>query len=249
MRSRGDTDCYTEDYIRMCSPQEQTFFQVNDSHEAAIKMTEDSVSRRPMATDKSYFYFTTAFLSVCLVFALATIMILIVQKTGPTPEKPGNTLHFVGGNDSELFLRILKNVPFKTAAAYMRALKPNNTELKWTEYGVRQDIQFHEGIPVIQTQGLYLIFCHLNFNIHNCSGDTIDIKLQMFVNGDPRRQTIDTLCTSNEVSKRIYKEFFQLFLEYLNVNDRISVQIDKYQYLDFAVLPNENVLGVFRYSN
>uniref|UniRef100_A0A7M4F2B6 TNF superfamily member 8 n=1 Tax=Crocodylus porosus TaxID=8502 RepID=A0A7M4F2B6_CROPO len=219
----------------MCSPQEQTFFQVNDSHEAAIKMTEDSVSRRPMATDKSYFYFTTAFLSVCLVFALATIMILIVQKTVR--------------NDSELFLRILKNVPFKTAAAYMRALKPNNTELKWTEYGVRQDIQFHEGIPVIQTQGLYLIFCHLNFNIHNCSGDTIDIKLQMFVNGDPRRQTIDTLCTSNEVSKRIYKEFFQLFLEYLNVNDRISVQIDKYQYLDFAVLPNENVLGVFRYSN
>ncbi|KYO23171.1 tumor necrosis factor ligand superfamily member 8 [Alligator mississippiensis] len=176
-------------------------------------------------------------------------MILIVQKTGPTPEKPGNTLHFVGGNDSELFLRILKNVPFKMAAAYMRALKPNNTELKWTEYGVRQDIQIHEGIPVIQTQGLYLIFCHLNFNIHNCSGDTIDIKLQMFVNGDHRRQTIDTLCTSNEVSKRIYKEFFQLFLEYLNVNDRISVQIDKYQYLDFAVLPNENVLGVFRYSN
>lgn len=65
----------------MCSPQEQTFFQVNDSHEAAIKMTEDSVSRRPVATNKSYFYFTTAFLSVCLVFALATIMILIVQKT------------------------------------------------------------------------------------------------------------------------------------------------------------------------
>lgn len=79
--SSGDTEQYPESYIRMCSAQEQTLFQVKDSHESAMHENEDTVSRRLGATNKTSLYFTIATLVVLLVFALATIMVLVVQRT------------------------------------------------------------------------------------------------------------------------------------------------------------------------
>lgn len=79
--SRGDTEQHLESYIRMGSAQEQTLFQVKDSHESAMHVNEDSVSRRLGATNKTCLYFIIATLVALLVFALATIMVLVVQRT------------------------------------------------------------------------------------------------------------------------------------------------------------------------
>lgn len=65
----------------MCSAQEQTLFQVKDSHESAMHVSEDTVSRRLGATNKTCLYFIIATLATLLVFALATIMVLVIQRT------------------------------------------------------------------------------------------------------------------------------------------------------------------------
>lgn len=79
--SRGDTDQYPDSYIRRCLAQEQTLFQMKDSHESAMHVNEDSVSRRLGATNKTFLYFIIATLVALLVFALATIMVLVIRRT------------------------------------------------------------------------------------------------------------------------------------------------------------------------
>ncbi|XP_009576941.1 PREDICTED: tumor necrosis factor ligand superfamily member 8, partial [Fulmarus glacialis] len=66
----------------MCSAQEQTLSQVKDSHDSAMHVNEDTVSRRLGASNKTCLYFIIATLVVLLIFALATIMVLVVQRTG-----------------------------------------------------------------------------------------------------------------------------------------------------------------------
>ncbi|NXW15990.1 TNFL8 factor, partial [Circaetus pectoralis] len=228
-----------------CSAQEQTLFQVKDSHESAMHENEDTVSRRLGATNKTSLYFTIATLVVLLVFALATIMVLVVQRT----EWSLNLL-FPSGNTSEDYLRILQNVPTKRAAAYMRVSNPvNSSKLSLVEKGICEDIQCKSEELVIRKQGLYLIYCHLNFHFPNCSNSPTDLKIELLVNDKVDRQTLSTWCASETCQEKTFKTLFQLHLTYLNVKDRISVTLNHPKFLNEISLPNENVLGVLRYSD
>ncbi|XP_075628455.1 tumor necrosis factor ligand superfamily member 8 isoform X1 [Balearica regulorum gibbericeps] len=234
----------------MCSAQEQTLFQVKDSHESAMHVNEDTVSRRLGATNKTYLYFIIATLVALLVFALATIMVLVVQKTAADPAMEAIAKPISTGNTSEDYLRILQNVPTKTAAAYMRVSNPvNSSKLSLFEKGICKDIQCKREELVIQKQGVYLIYCHLNFHFPNCSNSPTDLKIELLVNDKVNRQTLSTWCTSETCQEKTFKTLFYLHLTYLNVKDRISVTLNHPKFLNEISLPNENVLGVLRYSD
>ncbi|NXT95799.1 TNFL8 factor, partial [Anhinga rufa] len=154
------------------------------------------------------------------------------------------------GNTSEDSLRILQNIPTKTAAAYMRVSNPvNSSKLSLTEKGICEDIQCKSEELVIQKQGLYLIYCHLNFYFPNCSNNPIDLKIEILVNDKVNRQTLSTCCASETCQEKTFTTLFQLHLTYLNVKDRISVTLNHPKFLNEISLPNENVLGVLRYSD
>ncbi|NXE75041.1 TNFL8 factor, partial [Cochlearius cochlearius] len=227
------------------SAQEQTLFQVKDSHESAMHVNEGTVSRRLGATSKTCLYFIIATLGVLLVFALATIMVLVVQRM----EWSLNLL-FPSGNTSEDYLSILQNVPTKGAAAYMRVSNPvNSSKLSLVEKGICEHIQCKSEELVIQKQGLYLIYCHLNFHFPNCSNSPTDLKIELLVNDKVNRQTLSTWCASETSQEKTFKTLFQLHLTNLNVKDRISVTLNHPKFLNEVSLPNDNVLGVLCYSD
>ncbi|NXX12445.1 TNFL8 factor, partial [Podargus strigoides] len=237
-----------------CSTQEQTLFQVKDSHESAMHVNEDTVSRRLGATNKTCLYFIIATLVALLVFALATIIVLVVQRTYKKKTNNKNqewslNLLFPSGNTSEDYLRILQDIPIKTATAYMRVSHPvNSSKLSLVEKGICEDIQCKSEEVVIQKQGLYLIYCHLNFHFPSCSNRPIDLKIEFLVNDKVNRQTLSTWCESETCKERTFKTLFQLHLTYLDVKDRISVTLNHPKFLNVISLPNDNVLGVLRYS-
>ncbi|KAF1622701.1 Tumor necrosis factor ligand superfamily member 8, partial [Eudyptes chrysolophus] len=235
-----------------CSAQEQTLFQVKDSHESAMHVNEDTVSRRLGATNKTYLYFIIATLVALLIFALATIMVLVIQRTYKKKKNQEWSLNllFPSGNTSEDYLRILQNVPTKRAAAYMRVSNPvNSSKLILVEKGICEDIQCKSEELVIQKQGLYLIYCHLNFHFPNCSNSPTDLKIEFLVNDKVNRQTLSTWCASETCQEKTFKTLFLLHLTYLDVKDRISVTLNHPKFLNEISLPNENVLGVLRYSD
>ncbi|KAF1582483.1 UNVERIFIED_CONTAM: Tumor necrosis factor ligand superfamily member 8, partial [Eudyptes pachyrhynchus] len=235
-----------------CSAQEQTLFQVKDSHDSAMHVNEDTVSRRLGATNKTYLYFIIATLVALLIFALATIMVLVIQRTYKKKKNQEWSLNllFPSGNTSEDYLRILQNVPTKRAAAYMRVSNPvNSSKLSLVEKGICEDIQCKSEELVIQKQGLYLIYCHLNFHFPNCSNSPTDLKIEFLVNDKVNRQTLSTWCASETCQEKTFKTLFLLHLTYLDVKDRISVTLNHPKFLNEISLPNENVLGVLRYSD
>uniref|UniRef100_A0A8C8SPQ3 TNF superfamily member 8 n=1 Tax=Pelusios castaneus TaxID=367368 RepID=A0A8C8SPQ3_9SAUR len=212
----------------------------------AMNVTEDAVSRRLSASHKTYFYFTTASLTVCLVFALATIMVLIVQRKVSHIQLFSLVLLFFPlseKNDLEVVFTALQNASFKKAAAYM---KVNSPKLKWTD-DVLQNIMYNgKGDLVIQTPGWYLVYCKLQFHVTNFSSNPTDLQLDLLINNSTNRQTLNTPCPS---SNHIYQALSTLQLLKLRANDFISVKTCQYKYLDLSFLPNDSVLAVLRYSD
>ncbi|NXL92755.1 TNFL8 factor, partial [Alectura lathami] len=233
-----------------CSAQEQTLFQVKDSHESAMHVSEDTVSRRLGATNKTCLYFIIAALVVLLVFALATIMVLVIQRTAADPATEGSREPIRKGNTSEDYKGILQNIPTNGAAAYMRVSNPvNGSKLSLVEKGVCDNIQCKSEELVILKRGLYLIYCHLNLHFANCSRSPTDLKIELLVNNKVSRQTLSTWCASDTCQGKTFKTLFQLHLTYLEVEDRISVTLNHPKFLNEIYLPNDNVLGVLRYRD
>ncbi|KGL83308.1 Tumor necrosis factor ligand superfamily member 8, partial [Tinamus guttatus] len=230
--------------------QEQTLFQVKDSHESAMHVTEDTIPRRLGATNKMCLYFIIATLVALLVFALATIMVLVIQRTATDPAAEGVAKPIRTGNTSEEYLSILHSVPFNTAIAYMRVSNPvNSSKLSLIEKGICDDIQCKREELVIEKQGLYLIYCHLNFYFANCSNNPTDLKIELLVNDKINRQMLSTWCASDTCREKSFKTLFLLHLTQLKTKDRISVRLNQPEFLNVVFLPNENVLGVLRYSD
>ena len=125
----------------------------------------------------------------------------------------------------------------------------NSSKLSLVEKGICEDIHCKSEELVIREQGVYLIYCHLNFHFPNCSNSPIDLKIELLVNDKVNRQTLSTLCASETCQEKTFKTLFQLHLTYLNVKDRISVTLNHPKFLNEISLPNENVLGVLRYSD
>ncbi|NWI86148.1 TNFL8 factor, partial [Pitta sordida] len=233
-----------------CQAQEQTVFQVKDSLESAMNVNEDNVSRRLGATNKVYFYFIIAILVALLVFALATIMVLVVQRTEADPAVEGIKKPIRMGNTFEDYSRILQHVPTTKAAAYVRvSSSENSSKLSLVEKGICENIQCKSEELMIREKGVYLIYCHLNFHFPNCSTSPTDLKIELLVNDRVDRQTLSTWCASETCQEKTFKTLFQLHLTYLNVEDRISVALNHPEFLNEDSLPNENVLGVLRYSD
>lgn len=125
----------------------------------------------------------------------------------------------------------------------------NSSKLSLIEKGICEDIQCKSEELVIQKQGLYLIYCHLNFHFDNCTKDPRDLNIELLVNDEINRQTLSTWCASDTCQNKTFKTLFQLHLTHLNVKDRISVRLNRPEFLNVVSLPNENVLGVLRYSD
>ncbi|KAG6933916.1 tumor necrosis factor superfamily member 8, partial [Chelydra serpentina] len=100
-----------------------------------------------------------------------------LQKNAGSKPANGNEtaiviyLLFPPGNEFEPVFTTLQNASFKKAAAYMTVSKPiNSPKLKWTKKRILQDITYNSnGDPVIQTPGLYLVYCNLHFHLTNFS--------------------------------------------------------------------------------
>ncbi|NXO22550.1 TNFL8 factor, partial [Cisticola juncidis] len=152
------------------------------------------------------------------------------------------------GNTFEDYLRILQNVPHKEVA-YMRVSSTvNSSRLSLVEKGLCESVQCKREELEIKNQGVYLIFCHLNFQFPKCSKSPIDLKIELLVNGTVVRQTLSTLCTSETCQDKTFQTLLQLHLTQLEVHDRLSVTLNHPEFLNDISLPNENVLGVLRYS-
>ncbi|XP_011947314.1 PREDICTED: tumor necrosis factor ligand superfamily member 8 isoform X2 [Cercocebus atys] len=119
--------------------------------DTATHVPAGSVASHLETTSRSYFYFTTATLALCLVFTVATIMVLVVQRTDSIPNSPDN-IPLRGGNCSEDLLCILKRAPFKKSWAYLQVAKHlNKTKLSWNKDGILHGVRYQDGNLVIQS--------------------------------------------------------------------------------------------------
>ncbi|XP_020730069.1 tumor necrosis factor ligand superfamily member 8 [Odocoileus virginianus] len=218
------------------------------SHDTAMHVPAGSVTSHWGATGRGYFCFTTASLALCLVFAVATIMVLVVQKTDSIPNPLGQ-FPLKGGNCSEDISCILERAPFKKSWAYLQVSKHiNKSKLSWNKDGIIHGVRYQDGNLVIQFPGWYFIICQLQFLV-KCPEHSVDLKLELLINKDVKKQTLVTVCESGVQTKNIYQNLSQFLLEHLQVNTTISVEVDKFQYVDTNTFPLENVLSVFLYSS
>ncbi|NXU85626.1 TNFL8 factor, partial [Xiphorhynchus elegans] len=154
------------------------------------------------------------------------------------------------GNTFEDYSGILQSIPTKRAAAYMRVSSAvNSSKLSLVEKGICEDMQCKSEELVIKEQGVYLIYCHLNFHFPNCSNSPTDLKIELLVNDRVDRQTLSTWCASESCQGQTFKTLFQLHLTHLKEKDRVSVALNHPKFLNEVSLPNDNVLGVLRYSD
>ncbi|KAF6328287.1 TNF superfamily member 8 [Rhinolophus ferrumequinum] len=227
---------------------QQAFNRVAPAQDTAMHVPAGSVTNHLGTTSRSYFYFTMATLALCLVFAVATIMVLVVQKTDSISTSTGQ-FSLKGGNCSEDISCILKRAPFKKSWAYLQASKHiNKPELTWNKDGIVHGVTHQDGNVVIQFPGWYFIVCQLQFLV-KCTKGSVDLKLELLINTDVKKQTLVTVCESGVQTKSIYQNLSQFLLEHLQVNTTISVRVDKFQYVDTNTFPLENVLSVFLYSS
>ncbi|NXQ41262.1 TNFL8 factor, partial [Catharus fuscescens] len=232
-----------------CQGQEQTLSQVKDSRESAMNVNEDTVTNRLGATNKVCLYFIIAILGALLVFALAAIMVLVVQRTVDDPAMEGIKKPIRTGNNFEDYLKTLWSVPGKRAAAYMRVSSTaNSSKLSLVEKGICEAMDCNGEELVVKEEGLYFIFCHLNFHFPNCSKSPIDLKIELLVNNKVDTQMLSTFCASETCQDKTFKTLLQLHLTNLKKDDQISVTLNHPQFLNDVFLPNENVLGVLRYN-
>lgn len=227
---------------------QRTLNPLAPSQDTAMHVPAGSVTSPWGTTGRGYFCFTTASLALCLVFAVATIMVLVVQKTDSIPNPLGQ-FPLKGGNCSEDISCILKRAPFKKSWAYLQVSKHiNKTQLSWNKDGIIHGVRYQDENLVIQFPGWYFIICQLQFLV-KCPEHAVDLKLELLINKDVKKQTLVTVCESGAQTKNIYQNLSQFLLEHLQVNTTISVKVDKFQYVDTNTFPLENVLSLFLYSS
>ncbi|XP_076999828.1 tumor necrosis factor ligand superfamily member 8 [Tamandua tetradactyla] len=227
----------------------QTLNRVAPFRDPAMHGPSDSVSSHLGSPIRSYFYFTTATLALSLVFAVATIMVLVVQRTDSIPKQPDN-FPLKGGNCSEDMFCTLKRSPFKESWAYLQVSKHlNKTKLSWNKDGIVHGVRYQDGDLVIQSAGWYFIVCQLQFLVTKCPENSVDLKVELLINEVVKRQALVTVCESGVHTKNIYQNLSQFLLEYLHVSSTIAVKVEKFQYVDTNTFPLENVLSIFLFSS
>lgn len=84
---------------------QQALNSVAPSQDTAMHVPAGSVASHLGTTSRSYFYFITATLALCLIFAVATIMVLVVQRTDSISNPPDNA-PLKGGKTLELGITV-----------------------------------------------------------------------------------------------------------------------------------------------
>ncbi|XP_012624257.2 tumor necrosis factor ligand superfamily member 8 [Microcebus murinus] len=226
----------------------QALSQGAPPRDAAMHEPAGSVAGHLGTASRRYFYFTTAMLALCLVLTATTIMVLTVRRTDAIPNPPDN-FPLKGGNCSEDLFCILKRAPFKKSWAYLQVSKHlNQTKLSWNKDGIIHGVRYQDGDLVIQFPGWYFIICQLQFLVQ-CPNHSVDLKLELLINSEAKKQAVVTVCESEVQTKNIYQNLSQFLLDYLQVNTTISVKVDKFHYVDTDTFPLENVLSIFLYSS
>ncbi|CAI5794377.1 tumor necrosis factor ligand superfamily member 8 [Podarcis lilfordi] len=229
----------------------KAFMQVNCPQEATRDMTEESVTRKFSAPIQTYFCFAIISLTICLLASLGTIVVLVLQRTGSTTEYDGHQGRekCVPWKISAEALKGLQTMASEKAAAYLQVLRPiNQSELRWINEGILYNIHYNHGRLVIQTPGMYFIYCHLHFYIAECKGGEITIKLEILVNTSVARSTLLTLCSSQKTFRDKRQDLFVTLLAELKKGNTIGVQVNEFSYVDVSDFPENNVFGAFKYT-
>ncbi|XP_001368238.2 tumor necrosis factor ligand superfamily member 8 [Monodelphis domestica] len=233
----------------MSSVPRQTSLQLNASLEAAMNVSEGTVTRQLRATSRTYYYFTTATLVLCLIFSLATIMVLVVQRKEPILQPP-DMFPLKGENCSLDSLNILKRSLRTESSAYLHvSTQINSSKLTWNKDGILHGIGYHDGNLIIQSPGWYIIYCQLQFVVPDCPDNTIDLKLELLINDQSKKQTTVTVCESKTATKNIYRNLSQFLLKDLEVNNTVSVKVKEFQYVDVYTFPHDSVLAILKYRD
>lgn len=248
---------------------QQALHRVAPSQDTTMHVPAGSDTSHLGSTSRSCVFFTTATLALCLIFAMATIMVLVVQRTkystNPQVEEPNlaqrlllDNVHnspdkfFLQGvleNCSEDILCILKKSPFMKSRAYLQVSKHiNKSKLSWNEDGIIYGVKYQNGSLVIQSPGLYFIICQLQFVVKYPT-QPVDLKMALLINNDVKRQALVTVGESGMQTKNIYQNLFLFLLENLQINNTISIQVDNFQYVDTDTFPLDNVLSIFSYGS
>ncbi|XP_020668913.3 tumor necrosis factor ligand superfamily member 8 [Pogona vitticeps] len=226
------------------SPEKSSFIQMISPQEESKDMTKGSVPRQSNAPIHTYLCFIVASLTLCLLVALGTIVILALQRTGSVAPCDGPQRAPMDGEAT----RSTQTMMLNKAMAYLQVLKPiNQSQLRWNKDGLLYNIRYDEGNLVIQSPGTYFIYCHLQYFVPKCESSVIDLSLRLLVNNVPMKETVLTLCSSRETIVGVNHDIFAVLMMELNEGSRVSVEISPFTYLDADNIPSSNVLGAFKY--
>ncbi|KAF7241058.1 Tumor necrosis factor ligand superfamily member 8 [Varanus komodoensis] len=137
----------------------------------------------------------------------------------------------------------------KKAAAYLQVLTPvNQSQLKWMRDSILYNMKYNDGNLVIQIPGMYFVYCHLYFYVAQCESDEMDVKVKLLHGKKILKESVVTLCSSQQKSGGLTHDRFLGLLVHLEKGDQISVEIDPFNHLETNIFPKNNVLGAFRYD-
>ncbi|XP_044295655.1 tumor necrosis factor ligand superfamily member 8 [Varanus komodoensis] len=233
--------------------EQKPFLPVNPP-EVARDMTEESVSRQIGAPVHTYLYFIIASLTICLLATLGTILVLVLQQTGSTAQCGRRSAEVEGKQaikrESEEALKFEESPTApKKAAAYLQVLTPvNQSQLKWMRDSILYNMKYNDGNLVIQIPGMYFVYCHLYFYVAQCESDEMDVKVKLLHGKKILKESVVTLCSSQQKSGGLTHDRFLGLLVHLEKGDQISVEIDPFNHLETNIFPKNNVLGAFRYD-
>uniref|UniRef100_A0A8D2LNN3 TNF superfamily member 8 n=1 Tax=Varanus komodoensis TaxID=61221 RepID=A0A8D2LNN3_VARKO len=218
--------------------EQKPFLPVNPP-EVARDMTEESVSRQIGAPVHTYLYFIIASLTICLLATLGTILVLVLQRNfSCIPCASRQTV-------SSDLLCIPKAVP---SILDWEVLKVNQSQLKWMRDSILYNMKYNDGNLVIQIPGMYFVYCHLYFYVAQCESDEMDVKVKLLHGKKILKESVVTLCSSQQKSGGLTHDRFLGLLVHLEKGDQISVEIDPFNHLETNIFPKNNVLGAFRYD-
>ncbi|XP_061459898.1 tumor necrosis factor ligand superfamily member 8 [Rhineura floridana] len=225
--------------------EQRAFMRVNCPQEATRDMTEESITRQFSAPIQTYFCFALVSLTICLLASLGTIVVLVLQKTGSAAQCDGPQ----DGKECGEAMKSLQTMESKKAAAYLPVLMPiKRPELRWSDEGILHNIHYDNGTLVIQMPGMYFIYCHLHIYVAKCERDEINLQLELLLNGSVVKQTVLTLCSTQQTCKEKRQDLFLTFLEDLKMGTRITARINQFSYVDVNDFPQNNILGVLKYT-
>ncbi|XP_078496973.1 tumor necrosis factor ligand superfamily member 8 [Lissotriton helveticus] len=189
--------------------------------------------------------------SACLLLTATSLVVFLYHKAGPmTAENKGNheplKTSCMKRQDADFPQNLMDLLlPRKTTVAQLQLAKGQNyaQKMMWNSDGILENIDYQEGDLVIKTPGFYFVYCHLHFK-RTCEGDSIDLRIELRVNGKLGHQTIHT-CKPESSSEKVYISKFFGAVFSLRTNDSVSVTTDWADFVDTKIMIGNNVFGTF----